>query len=165
MKDPLFPFLSMFSLIGIRRVVVMLLTWFMLAAWKSSTGLSGKAGPSDYSLSGSSASRLFGAFNGVAVIATSYGNGIIPEIQVIKCLIRTQLPGDNCQKLRWIQVSWTYANFDKLIARGSFFCSASLDLCVLDIFQLQSFKSNRRLNSILLQLSPYPIDRMVLNWT
>ncbi|CAN6452325.1 unnamed protein product [Victoria cruziana] len=45
------------------------------------SGLSGKAGPSDYSLSGSSASRLFGAFNGVAVIATSYGNGIIPEIQ------------------------------------------------------------------------------------
>ncbi|XP_031499467.1 GABA transporter 1 [Nymphaea colorata] len=45
------------------------------------SGLSGKAGPRDYSRTGNSVSQLFGAFNGVAVIATSYGNGIIPEIQ------------------------------------------------------------------------------------
>jgi len=35
----------------------------------------------DYSFTGSSASKVFGAFNAVAIIATTYGNAIIPEIQ------------------------------------------------------------------------------------
>eukprot|EP00253_Pinus_taeda_P035839 PITA_35839 len=35
----------------------------------------------DYSFTGSSVSKVFGAFNSVAIIATTYGNGIIPEIQ------------------------------------------------------------------------------------
>ncbi|KMZ63582.1 putative Amino acid transporter [Zostera marina] len=37
--------------------------------------------PKDYSLQGSSEDKIFGAFNAIAIIATSYGNGIIPEIQ------------------------------------------------------------------------------------
>ncbi|MQM15824.1 hypothetical protein Taro_048777 [Colocasia esculenta] len=44
-------------------------------------GYSSKAPAKNYSLPSGGGARLFGAFNGVAVIATSYGNGIIPEIQ------------------------------------------------------------------------------------
>ncbi|KAK1322821.1 GABA transporter 1 [Acorus calamus] len=44
-------------------------------------GNSSKAQQKDYSLSGDSQDRLFRAFNAVAIIATTYGNGIIPEIQ------------------------------------------------------------------------------------
>ncbi|KAL4182439.1 hypothetical protein AMTRI_Chr11g150040 [Amborella trichopoda] len=35
----------------------------------------------DYSLNGDTASRMFAGFNAMAIIATTYGNGIIPEIQ------------------------------------------------------------------------------------
>jgi hypothetical protein len=35
----------------------------------------------DYSFTGSNASKVFGVFNSIAIIATTYGNGIIPEIQ------------------------------------------------------------------------------------
>ncbi|KAM5584386.1 GABA transporter 1-like [Rosa sericea] len=44
-------------------------------------GNSSKGSQKDYSLKGSPASRLFGIFNANAIIATIYGNGIIPEIQ------------------------------------------------------------------------------------
>ncbi|KAL5976436.1 Sodium- and chloride-dependent GABA transporter 1 [Asimina triloba] len=44
-------------------------------------GESSKAPPKDYSITGSDASRLFGVFNAISIIATTYGNGIIPEIQ------------------------------------------------------------------------------------
>ncbi|KAI6685266.1 hypothetical protein NL676_031179 [Syzygium grande] len=44
-------------------------------------GLSSKGPEKDYSLVGSTESRIFGVFNAVAIIATTYGNGIIPEIQ------------------------------------------------------------------------------------
>ncbi|KAF2300731.1 hypothetical protein GH714_015402 [Hevea brasiliensis] len=35
----------------------------------------------DYSLNGDTQDRVFGIFNAIAIIATTYGNGIIPEIQ------------------------------------------------------------------------------------
>ncbi|XP_077230889.1 GABA transporter 1-like [Tasmannia lanceolata] len=44
-------------------------------------GNSSKAPERDYSLSSNNADRVFGIFNAVAIIATTYGNGIIPEIQ------------------------------------------------------------------------------------
>ncbi|KAJ8768023.1 hypothetical protein K2173_020963 [Erythroxylum novogranatense] len=37
--------------------------------------------PKDYSLPGDTQDRVFGMFNAIAIIATTYGNGIIPEIQ------------------------------------------------------------------------------------
>ncbi|EEF34935.1 amino acid transporter, putative [Ricinus communis] len=37
--------------------------------------------PKDYSLNGDSQDRVFGVFNAIAIVATTYGNGIIPEIQ------------------------------------------------------------------------------------
>ncbi|KAJ0969783.1 hypothetical protein J5N97_022660 [Dioscorea zingiberensis] len=40
-----------------------------------------RAPPKDYSLLDDSQDRIFGAFNAIAIIATTYGNGIIPEIQ------------------------------------------------------------------------------------
>ncbi|KAK3443836.1 hypothetical protein EUGRSUZ_B03899 [Eucalyptus grandis] len=44
-------------------------------------GLSSKGPEKDYSLEGDTTSRTFGIFNAIAIIATTYGNGIIPEIQ------------------------------------------------------------------------------------
>lgn len=40
----------------------------------------------DYSINGSQANRIFGAFNGISIIATTYASGIIPEIQVFPSL-------------------------------------------------------------------------------
>ncbi|EMS57059.1 hypothetical protein TRIUR3_16472 [Triticum urartu] len=37
--------------------------------------------PKDYSIVGDTHARVYGVFNALAVIATTYGNGIIPEIQ------------------------------------------------------------------------------------
>ncbi|XP_057456031.1 GABA transporter 1-like [Lotus japonicus] len=44
-------------------------------------GDSSKGPEKDYSLKGDTENRLFGMFNALAIIATAYGNGIIPEIQ------------------------------------------------------------------------------------
>ncbi|CAH9148428.1 unnamed protein product, partial [Cuscuta epithymum] len=44
-------------------------------------GVSSKGPNKDYSVSGDKETRIFGIFNAVAIIATTYGNGIIPEIQ------------------------------------------------------------------------------------
>ncbi|KAA8550237.1 hypothetical protein F0562_001921 [Nyssa sinensis] len=45
-------------------------------------GRSSKGPNKDYSLSGDSTeARVFGIFNSIAIIATTFGNGIIPEIQ------------------------------------------------------------------------------------
>lgn len=44
-------------------------------------GNSKKAPPKDYSVSGAGINRIFGAFNAISIICTTYGNGIIPEIQ------------------------------------------------------------------------------------
>lgn len=49
---------------------------------KNIVGHSDRAPTRDYSIEGSSTHRMFGVFNAFAVIATSLGNGIIPEIQV-----------------------------------------------------------------------------------
>ncbi|KAK1668331.1 hypothetical protein QYE76_056490 [Lolium multiflorum] len=44
-------------------------------------GSSKRAPPKDYSIRGGTSTRVYGVFNAIAVIATTYGNGIIPEIQ------------------------------------------------------------------------------------
>ncbi|KAJ6690569.1 hypothetical protein OIU85_006789 [Salix viminalis] len=44
-------------------------------------GNSKNAPPKDYSIDGIMQNRVFGAFNAISIIATTYGNGIIPEIQ------------------------------------------------------------------------------------
>ena len=51
------------------------------------TGNSDKAPPKDYSVTGDAQNRVFGVFNAIAIIATTFGNGIIPEIQVRSSLI------------------------------------------------------------------------------
>ena len=51
------------------------------------TGNSDKAPPKDYSITGDAQNRVFGVFNAIAIIATTFGNGIIPEIQVLHSLI------------------------------------------------------------------------------
>ncbi|KAF5948050.1 hypothetical protein HYC85_014007 [Camellia sinensis] len=44
-------------------------------------GYSKKAPVKDYSVTGIGINRIFGVFNAISIIATTYGNGIIPEIQ------------------------------------------------------------------------------------
>ncbi|XP_028072815.1 GABA transporter 1-like isoform X2 [Camellia sinensis] len=44
-------------------------------------GYSKKAPAKDYSVTGVGINRIFGVFNAISIIATTYGNGIIPEIQ------------------------------------------------------------------------------------
>ncbi|KNA04807.1 hypothetical protein SOVF_196240, partial [Spinacia oleracea] len=44
-------------------------------------GHTSKGPEKEYSLSSDSQDRVFGWFNGIAIIATTFGNGIIPEIQ------------------------------------------------------------------------------------
>lgn len=46
------------------------------------SGSSLKGPEKDYSLSNNSETLIFGIFNALAIIATTFGNGIIPEIQV-----------------------------------------------------------------------------------
>ncbi|KAL5976438.1 hypothetical protein ACLOJK_020770 [Asimina triloba] len=45
------------------------------------TGISSKAPPKDYSLASKGSDKFFGVFNAFSLIATAYGNGILPEIQ------------------------------------------------------------------------------------
>lgn len=45
------------------------------------SGNSSKGPKKDYSINGDTQSRAFGIFNAIAIIATTFGNGIIPEIQ------------------------------------------------------------------------------------
>ncbi|RRT32554.1 hypothetical protein B296_00051721 [Ensete ventricosum] len=45
------------------------------------TGHSSTAPPRDYSLPSDSQDLVFGVFNAIAIVATTFGNGIIPEIQ------------------------------------------------------------------------------------
>ncbi|KAL3699468.1 hypothetical protein R1sor_017490 [Riccia sorocarpa] len=54
---------------------------FLIAGASIYLGYSNKAPPRDYSLKGSQADKIFGAFLSLSIIATIYGNGIIPEIQ------------------------------------------------------------------------------------
>ncbi|KAH0761338.1 hypothetical protein KY290_017411 [Solanum tuberosum] len=44
-------------------------------------GHSNEAPERDYSITGVGINRIFGIFNAISIIATTYGNGIIPEIQ------------------------------------------------------------------------------------
>nr|AHF58598.1 proline transporter 1 [Chrysanthemum lavandulifolium] len=44
-------------------------------------GDTNKGPPKNYSLSGTGVNRIFGFFNAISIICTTYGNGIIPEIQ------------------------------------------------------------------------------------
>lgn len=48
----------------------------------SRTGHSSKALAAKHNVVGSPVSKMFGVFNSLVIIATTYGNGIIPEIQV-----------------------------------------------------------------------------------
>ncbi|KAG6551624.1 hypothetical protein Mapa_006703 [Marchantia paleacea] len=67
--------------INFLSLVMTLLYSFTVAGACIYLGNSDKAPPKDYSLPGSETQKVFGAFNSLAIIATSYGNGIIPEIQ------------------------------------------------------------------------------------
>ncbi|XP_022730614.1 GABA transporter 1-like [Durio zibethinus] len=65
-----------------------LISLFLCLAYSASAtagsihiGNSSKGPTKDYSLKGDTESRIFGIFNAIAIIATTYGNGIIPEIQ------------------------------------------------------------------------------------
>lgn len=75
---------SFHSLRHINLISLVLCIAYSACATASSIyiGSSSSKGPKkDYSLSDDSETRTFGIFNAFAIIATTYGNGIIPEIQ------------------------------------------------------------------------------------
>lgn len=57
----------------------------------SCAGLSKNAPPRDYSLESSKSARVFSAFTSISIIAAIFGNGILPEIQVISTLLQNTL--------------------------------------------------------------------------
>ncbi|KAJ4779785.1 Transmembrane amino acid transporter family protein [Rhynchospora pubera] len=74
---------SFHSLRHVNLISLVLCLAYSLCATAGSiyAGHSDKAPPRDYSILGSSTQRTFGVFNAIAIIATTFGNGIIPEIQ------------------------------------------------------------------------------------
>lgn len=64
-----------------------------LFIWGGLLGNSSKGPKKHYSIKGDAESQLFGIFNAIAIIATSYGNGIIPEIQVCIIVLFIELGG------------------------------------------------------------------------
>ncbi|TQE08939.1 hypothetical protein C1H46_005322 [Malus baccata] len=74
---------SFHSLRHINLISLILCLAYSICATAGSVyvGNSANAPRKDYSLNGSGQNRVFGSFNAISIIATSYGNGIIPEIQ------------------------------------------------------------------------------------
>lgn len=74
---------SFHSLRHINLVSLVLCLLYSLCATAGSIyiGHSSKGPEKDYSIVGDNKDKLFGVFNAVAIIATTFGNGIIPEIQ------------------------------------------------------------------------------------
>ncbi|KAG4385911.1 hypothetical protein AAZX31_12G170500 [Glycine max] len=75
---------SFHSLRHINLVSLVLCLAYSVCATAASIyiGNTSKGPEKDYSLKGDTKNRLFGIFNAIAIIATTYGNGIVPEIQV-----------------------------------------------------------------------------------
>lgn len=67
--------------INLVSLVLCLLYSACAAAGSIYIGNSSKGPEKNYSLKGDTENRLFGIFNALSIIATTYGNGIIPEIQ------------------------------------------------------------------------------------
>ncbi|OVA17872.1 Amino acid transporter [Macleaya cordata] len=74
---------SFHSLRHINLIALLLCLAYSACATAGSiyVGNSSKAPPKDYSLRSNGVNRVFGVFNAIAIIATTFGNGIIPEIQ------------------------------------------------------------------------------------
>lgn len=74
---------SFHSLRHINFISLLLCLAYSAAATAGSIyiGHTSKGPEKDYSLDSNSEDRVFGLFNGIAIIATTFGNGIIPEIQ------------------------------------------------------------------------------------
>ncbi|CAL9765834.1 unnamed protein product [Musa acuminata subsp. burmannicoides] len=74
---------SFHSLRHINLISLMLCLAYSACATAGSihAGHSSTAPPRDYSLPSDSQDRVFGVFNAIAIVATTFGNGIIPEIQ------------------------------------------------------------------------------------
>jgi hypothetical protein len=58
------------------------------------TGLSKNSPAKDYSLSSSKSEQSFDAFLSISILASVFGNGILPEIQVFFLTFRN--PGVSC---------------------------------------------------------------------
>ncbi|KAG8655141.1 hypothetical protein MANES_04G009800v8 [Manihot esculenta] len=75
---------SFHSLRHINLISLLLCLAYSACATAGSVHIVGNSSkePKDYSVNGDTEDRVFGIFNAIAIIATTYGNGIIPEIQV-----------------------------------------------------------------------------------
>ncbi|KAI3933005.1 hypothetical protein MKW98_029238 [Papaver atlanticum] len=75
--------LSFHSLRHINLISLVLCLAYSMCATAGSIYIrfSSNAPPKDYTVKGSTINTVFGVFNAVAIISTTFGNGIIPEIQ------------------------------------------------------------------------------------
>jgi hypothetical protein len=62
----------------------------------SLTGLSKEAPAKDYSLSSSKSEQTFNAFLSISILASVFGNGILPEIQVFYVLFLSYILVNYC---------------------------------------------------------------------
>ncbi|GMI86223.1 hypothetical protein like AT1G08230 [Hibiscus trionum] len=67
--------------INLASLLLILAYSALVVAGSIHIGNSRNAPNKDYSIQGSKENRIFGAINGISIIATTYGCGIIPEIQ------------------------------------------------------------------------------------
>ncbi|KAI3990110.1 hypothetical protein MKX01_018771 [Papaver californicum] len=74
---------SFHSLRHINLISLLLCLAFSMCATAGSiyVGMSSNAPPKDYTIKGNTINMVFGVFNAVAIIVTTFGNGMIPEIQ------------------------------------------------------------------------------------
>nr|KYP51833.1 Lysine histidine transporter-like 1 [Cajanus cajan] len=78
-QNPVFPLIETLNMVSL----VMCLAYSACATAASIyIGISSNGSKKDYSVKGDATNRLFGVFNAIPIIATTYGSGIIPEIQI-----------------------------------------------------------------------------------
>ncbi|KAL7159946.1 hypothetical protein ABFS83_01G062400 [Erythranthe nasuta] len=76
-----FPSFHSLRHINLGSLVLSLAYTFIVVAACINAGASKNAPPRDYSLESAASSRVFSAFTSISIIASIYGNGILPEIQ------------------------------------------------------------------------------------
>ncbi|CAL5404258.1 unnamed protein product [Camellia sinensis] len=88
-------------LLGVQSLKFYLLA--LQAKWEFTTlplrGYSKKAPAKENSVTGVGINRIFGIFNAISIIATTYGDGIIPKIQVFQATIVAPVTGKMFKEL------------------------------------------------------------------
>ncbi|KAE9450028.1 hypothetical protein C3L33_18073, partial [Rhododendron williamsianum] len=79
-------------------------------------GESKKAPAKDYAVTTTGVNRLFGVFNAISIIATTYGNGIIPEIQSQGSILQNFMVNGKPLVNKWFLLMTNVFTFVQVIA-------------------------------------------------